>query len=303
LILMLSCVDQICAWNNVNRWRRCIHGSICFKRYPDSDLQHGLFNAGIRFDGPREPSHGYRISGLHGGQSVHLPVCQLGTYANPLSLSIHYLFYLNCGLNVGCAPAISSSHQPFCCCIVSFLLFPLVFVCPVSNATLYEIVRVLLLHCIHSGVFETHTRYGPVLSAILATVMWSCDSALNRCTTCSWLFTSCAVPFLIGSKFLNQCGAPTCMQPLSINLAVIFGVRLVVQNMIDLALPAIFNLEKFKAETQGIPVSDSRRTWLIAWSQRTFILFDAVLAQRVICCCCCCCCSWWFSSVTRRTAG
>lgn len=41
----------------------------------------------------------------------------------------------------------------------------------------------------------------------------------------------------VPSNFQGQCGAPNCMEPLSINLAIIFGTRLTLTNFLDIFIP------------------------------------------------------------------
>jgi hypothetical protein len=50
--------------------------------------------------------------------------------------------------------------------------------------------------------------------------------------------------------FTGQCGYKNCMQPLSINLAIIFGTRLFVKNIMDIVLPLHAKNEKRKAESK-----------------------------------------------------
>jgi anoctamin-10/anoctamin-7 len=51
----------------------------------------------------------------------------------------------------------------------------------------------------------------------------------------------------------GQCGAENCMQPLSINLATIFGSRLTISNFLDIFLPYVNHKQKIRSETKGIP--------------------------------------------------
>jgi anoctamin-10/anoctamin-7 len=51
---------------------------------------------------------------------------------------------------------------------------------------------------------------------------------------------------------VGQCGASTCMYPLSINLAIIFGVRLTVTNFLDIFIPYVTYKMKIKKETEGV---------------------------------------------------
>jgi hypothetical protein len=53
-------------------------------------------------------------------------------------------------------------------------------------------------------------------------------------------------------NYLGQCGASNCMEPLSINLAIIFGSRLTFGNVSDIFLPYIDYKSKIKRETSGI---------------------------------------------------
>mmetsp|Transcript_27752 Transcript_27752/g.59816 ORF Transcript_27752/g.59816 Transcript_27752/m.59816 type:complete len:763 (-) Transcript_27752:195-2483(-) len=50
----------------------------------------------------------------------------------------------------------------------------------------------------------------------------------------------------------GQCGATTCMEPLSINLAIIFGTRLTLTNFLDIFLPYVAYKQKVKKETEGV---------------------------------------------------
>eukprot|EP01038_Epipyxis_sp_PR26KG_P010969 gene10969-14731_t len=50
-------------------------------------------------------------------------------------------------------------------------------------------------------------------------------------------------------NFQGQCGAPNCMQPLALNLAIIFGTRLTVTNFLDQFIPYINYTQKLKNET------------------------------------------------------
>jgi len=55
----------------------------------------------------------------------------------------------------------------------------------------------------------------------------------------------------IHPNYKGQCGHTDCMRPLMINLAIIFGVRLVVTNSLDILLPYINKIMKQKAETKN----------------------------------------------------
>jgi len=50
----------------------------------------------------------------------------------------------------------------------------------------------------------------------------------------------------------GECGAPTCMQPLAINLAIIFGTRLTLTNFLDIFMPYLSYKRKIKKETAGV---------------------------------------------------
>ncbi len=54
------------------------------------------------------------------------------------------------------------------------------------------------------------------------------------------------------TNWLGQCGAPNCMEPLSINVAIIFGTRLTLTNFLDIFIPWVTYKLKVRAETKGI---------------------------------------------------
>lgn len=53
-------------------------------------------------------------------------------------------------------------------------------------------------------------------------------------------------------SYTGQCGAPTCMTPLMVNLAIIFGSRITVTNAINIAIPYYAYKNNHKKETEGI---------------------------------------------------
>jgi hypothetical protein len=55
--------------------------------------------------------------------------------------------------------------------------------------------------------------------------------------------------------FMGQCGYYNCMQPLSVNLAIIFGSRLTVTNLIEVLMPIYSCWQKRKTETAGKDVA------------------------------------------------
>lgn len=59
---------------------------------------------------------------------------------------------------------------------------------------------------------------------------------------------------------LGQCGGPSCMNPLAINLAIIFGTRLTLTNFLDIFIPYVSAKMKFKAETEGVENAMERLT-------------------------------------------
>jgi anoctamin-10/anoctamin-7 len=63
----------------------------------------------------------------------------------------------------------------------------------------------------------------------------------------TWLPKPNGVP----AEFVGQCGAENCMEPLAINLAIIFGTRLFVKNGTDILVPYIQSKMKLKEETKG----------------------------------------------------
>lgn len=61
------------------------------------------------------------------------------------------------------------------------------------------------------------------------------------------------------AKNTGQCGAPTCMTPLSINLAIIFGTKITVTNAIEVLTPYMAWKSKMKKETEGVDASKLSR--------------------------------------------
>mmetsp|Transcript_6613 Transcript_6613/g.15107 ORF Transcript_6613/g.15107 Transcript_6613/m.15107 type:complete len:733 (+) Transcript_6613:286-2484(+) len=51
---------------------------------------------------------------------------------------------------------------------------------------------------------------------------------------------------------VGQCGASNCMQPMAVNLAIIFGTRLLLNNFLDIFLPYLSWTSKYKKETDGV---------------------------------------------------
>ena len=51
---------------------------------------------------------------------------------------------------------------------------------------------------------------------------------------------------------VGQCAAENCMEPMAVNLAIIFGTRLFLNNFLDVLLPYISYRNKYKAETKGV---------------------------------------------------
>jgi hypothetical protein len=54
------------------------------------------------------------------------------------------------------------------------------------------------------------------------------------------------------SEMVGQCAAPNCMEPIAINLAIIFGTRLFLTNFLDIALPWYAWRSKMREETKGV---------------------------------------------------
>ena len=56
-------------------------------------------------------------------------------------------------------------------------------------------------------------------------------------------------------QYLGQCGWVNCMQPLSVNLAIIFGSRLTITNALDILIPMYNKSVKLSRETKGKDLS------------------------------------------------
>jgi hypothetical protein len=57
------------------------------------------------------------------------------------------------------------------------------------------------------------------------------------------------------SDQVGQCAATNCMEPIAINLAIIFGTRLFLTNFLDVVLPYMSYRSKLKEETKGVDSS------------------------------------------------
>ena len=75
---------------------------------------------------------------------------------------------------------------------------------------------------------------------------------------------------------LGQCGASNCMEPLSINLAIIFGSRLTVTNVLDILIPYITYRRKLAAETKD---SDPSKTLTPAEEDYMLMQYEPMLAS------------------------
>ena len=70
------------------------------------------------------------------------------------------------------------------------------------------------------------------------------------------------------SNWVGQCGASDCMQPLSINLAIIFGTRLTLTNFLDIFIPYMNYRNKIAEETKGVnleatPLSPAEKDYML----------------------------------------
>lgn len=63
------------------------------------------------------------------------------------------------------------------------------------------------------------------------------------------------VPANTPSSYVGECGAPSCMEPLAINLAIIYGTRLTLTNFLDIYLPYLSYKWKLRRETAGVDSS------------------------------------------------
>jgi hypothetical protein len=54
------------------------------------------------------------------------------------------------------------------------------------------------------------------------------------------------------ANYPGQCGAETCMQPLAINLGIVYGMRLTFTNILDIVVPYIQYTRNYRKETRGV---------------------------------------------------
>lgn len=59
-------------------------------------------------------------------------------------------------------------------------------------------------------------------------------------------------PAAADESFRGACGATTCMEPLMINLGIIFGIRLTLTNALEIVIPYVLYKLKLRTETAGI---------------------------------------------------
>jgi len=81
---------------------------------------------------------------------------------------------------------------------------------------------------------------------------------MNASQYASFFFLAFIAQYLPSSpgtdpSFVGQCGAVNCMQPLSLNLGIIFGMRLIVTNLSDIVASWVSRALKARDETQGVP--------------------------------------------------
>jgi hypothetical protein len=76
------------------------------------------------------------------------------------------------------------------------------------------------------------------------------------------------------ASFHGACGAATCMEPLMLNLAIIFGTRLTVTNIVNLLVPVINSIRRERAEKahvkKGLELSEAGKQYVL-------ITYDPVL--------------------------
>ncbi|KAJ1383772.1 hypothetical protein B484DRAFT_411028, partial [Ochromonadaceae sp. CCMP2298] len=75
----------------------------------------------------------------------------------------------------------------------------------------------------------------------------------------------------------GECGAPTCMTPLAINLAIIFGVRLFLNNFLDVLLPCLAHRHKVQRETGGVQAMQGAggvQAAALSPAERDYMLMD-----------------------------
>ena len=113
--------------------------------------------------------------------------------------------------------------------------------------TIYQVIaKKLTDHENH----RTDTQYEDALSAKIFVFQF-----LN--SYASFFFLAFAAPYIPPShgnpkNFPGQCGAETCMQPLAINLGIVFGMRLTFSNIMDVLVPYVqYHINK-RRETAGV---------------------------------------------------
>jgi hypothetical protein len=126
-------------------------------------------------------------------------------------------------------------------------------------ASILNTVQITVFNMIYSYVaskltdYENHrtdTKYED--SLIIKLFVFQFINSYASFFFLAFIASNLARPDNAPENFLGQCGATNCMEPLSINLAIIFGTRLTLTNVLDVLIPYITYKRKVAAETAGI---------------------------------------------------
>lgn len=125
-------------------------------------------------------------------------------------------------------------------------------------ASILNTIQIIVFNMIYSKIalyltdqenHRTSTQYEDALIAKL--FIFQFINSYSSFFFLAFIAQNLTKPNGVTDDFVGQCGASSCMEPLSINLAIIFGTRLFCNNATDLIMARIAYEKKQKEETAG----------------------------------------------------
>lgn len=126
-------------------------------------------------------------------------------------------------------------------------------------ASILNSIQIVVLNMLYRSVVtflnnkenhRTDTQYED--SLIIKMFFFSFINNYSSFFFIAFIASNLARPDTVNSDYVGECGATNCMEPLSINLGIIFGVRLVVNNVIDYFEPYYQWKSTTSSETDGV---------------------------------------------------
>ena len=142
-------------------------------------------------------------------------------------------------------------------------------------ASILNSIQIIVLNMLYRSVVtflnnqenhRTDTQYED--SLIIKMFFFSFINNYSSFFFIAFIASNLTRPDNVNSDYVGECGATNCMEPLSINLGIIFGVRLVVDNVIGYFEPYYQWKSKTSTETKG--VDDDLNT--LSYPERQYFL-------------------------------